>query len=662
MDTPTDRQIRSGSHSWEITCLWNMLLSREGDKREAILMRQGKGWMQIPSMGHEALSAVAHALSPADLIFPCYRDRALMLARGVTTYDLALDFLGRTGSSSAGRNLPGHFSSKPHNVFSHASPTALQCLPAVGAAWGLAMFGTADVVLCNIGDAATRQGEFFEAVCFAVQESLPVVFMIQDNGYGISTSTARMLPLRLGVIAPELVERLDGRDPRAVLKSGTEAIARARAGKGPALLWCDIDRIGSHTSSDDHTVYRPAGELEEMHARDPLCSFSAHLIQQGLMSETQWTLMQQDAAEHVAGAYRAAARAEALDAERAIFSVYGDPVSYREPMSSPSEHVENMAHAVNRIFAEGLATFPNIIMFGEDIADPKGGVFGLTKGLSTAFPDRVFNSPLAEATIVGAGAGLAATGWRPVFEIQFIDFMTPGFNQLANQVATLRWRTDGEWTCPAVFYAPYGAYTPGAAIWHSQSNEAWWTHMPGLRVAVPSTPQDAAGLFWSAFQDEDPSLILIPKHLLRARVPIEPTVSVPFGQAAVRREGDHVTVVAWGNGVELALGAADALAADEVHVEVVDLRTLVPCDLLTVEQSLRKTGRLVVVQEDMRSCGFGSFIISEIVSDADRFYLLAAPPQLVTREDVHIPYSPSVEEYLLPSVADVVAAIQATLQ
>lgn len=638
-----------------------MLFAREGDRREAILLRQGKGWMQIPGMGHEALAALAYPLTPDDMIFPCYRDRALMLARGVETYDLALDFLGRTGSSSEGRNLPGHFSSKRHNVFSHASPTALQCLPAVGAAWGFVRSGESHVVLCNIGDAATRQGEFYEAVCFAVQERLPVVFIVEDNGYGISTSTKKQLPFRLGIFAESLYERIDGRDPEIVLRAGQRAVDRARSGGGPTLLWCDVDRLSSHTSADDHSAYRSQEEIDEISARDPLALFSNRLIERGILTEAQWASMQKDVAEDVVKAYRLADQAAWPDPMRAIFDVYGPPAPHVDPPAGAFGDEESIVSALNKTFAEGLAQFPDLMMFGEDIADPKGGVFGLTKGLSTRFPDRVLNSPLAEATIIGTAAGLAATGHRPVFEIQFIDFLAPGFNQLANQVSTLRWRTGGQWTCPAVFYATYGAYTPGAAIWHSQSNEAWWTHMPGLRVAVPSTPQDAIGLFWSAFQDNDPSLMLIPKHLFRRRMPVDPPAAIPFGQAAVRLAGDSVTVVAWGNGVDLALDAAALLAESGVTAEVIDLRTLVPCDLLTVEESLRKTGRLVVVEEDMRTCGFGSFVISEIAADPERFYLLAAPPQLVSREDVQIPYCPSVEEYLLPSVDNVVTAIQTTL-
>lgn len=321
-----------------------------------------------------------------------------------------------------------------------------------------------------------------------------------------------------------------------------------------------------------------------------------------------------------------------------------------------------MVAAMNRTFQAGLERFPSMIMVGEDIEDPKGGVFRFTAGLSTRFPGRVINSPLAEATIVGLGAGLALSGFRPVFEIQFIDFMATGFNQLVNQVATLRWRSNGEWKCPLVIYAPYGAYLPAGGMWHSQSNDGWWAHTPGLRVAVPSTPADVVGLFWAAFQDEDPSLILIPKHIFRVRMQAPRFDVIPFGRAAVRREGADVTLVTWGSCTELAEKVAERMADQGVSIEVIDLRTLVPCDWPTIEASLRKTGRLVVVHEDNRTCGFGQAVIAEMTSRPDRFQLLLSPPQLVARLDVHVPFCPDLEYATLPDLERVLEAVRITLE
>ncbi|MEN3001524.1 MAG: thiamine pyrophosphate-dependent enzyme [Armatimonadota bacterium] len=640
-----------------------MMLSREGDRREGILMRQGKGWFQVPGMGHEALAAIAYHLRPDDYIFPTYRDRALMLARGMTTREIALDFMARAGSSSEGRNMPAHYSSKKLNVFSVATPTGSQCLPAVGAAWGIKLAGDDRVVVCSIGDAATRQGEFYEAVCYAVQERLPIVFVVEDNQYGISTPTRRMLPMRLHIFDEQWVTFVNGRYAQEVYEKSGEAIQKARSGGGPTILWCEIDRLSSHTSADDHRVYRPAEEIEAMFERDPIRLFAEQLIAEGELTREQYEQMQAEIAKEVDAIYQEVERVPLPDPVHVLDHLYGEPPSAYKPLPLEVEsEPTTMVAAFNRTLHAAMETFDNIIVFGEDIEDPKGGVFGFTKGLSTKYPDRVRNSPLAEATIVGTAVGLAAMGYRPVFEIQFIDFITPGFHQLVSQIATLRWRSKGEWKCPMVIYSPYGAYLPAGGMWHSQSNDGWWAHTPGIRIAIPSTPEDTAGLLWAAIQDDDPTLFLIPKHIFRMRQPVQAYRAIPFGKAAIRREGSDVTVVAWGNTLELAFQAAEHFAAQGVSLEIIDLRTLVPCDWETIEQSLAKTGRLVVIHEDNRTCGFGQAIISEMTSVPERFNLLLAPPQLVARYDVHIPFCPELEYAVLPDLPRVIRAIQTTLE
>ena len=301
------------------------------------------------------------------------------------------------------------------------------------------------------------------------------------------------------------------------------------------------------------------------------------------------------------------------------------------------------------------------MIFGEDVEDPKGGVFGFTKGLSTRHPKRVFNSPLAEATIAGTAVGLAATGFRPIFELQFVDFVAPAWNQIVNQLSTLRWRSNSDWTCPAVFYAPYGAYLPAGATWHSQSNEALFTHVPGLRVAVPTTPSDMAGLLWTALNEEDPTLFLIPKHVMRVRHVAPATkVRVGFGRARIVRDGTDVTIATWGNGIELACEAADALG-NECSTEIIDLVSLVPCDWGTIATSVSRSGRLIVVSEDSRLGNFGQSIIAEMVGTPERFDAFLSPPVLIAREDVHIPYNPVLEYAVLPDVARIRSAILASL-
>jgi 2-oxoisovalerate dehydrogenase E1 component len=647
----------------KLDLLRTMMLSREGDRREGILMRQGKGWFQVPGMGHEALAAIAYHLRPDDYLFPTYRDRALMLARGMTTREIALDFMARAGSSSDGRNMPAHYSSRALNVFSVATPTGAQCLPAVGAAWGIKLAGDDRVVVCSIGDAATRQGEFYEAVCYAIQESLPIVFVVEDNQYGISTPTRNMLPMRLQVFDERWVVFVNGRRADEVYEKAGEAIRKARTGGGPTILWCEIDRLSSHTSADDHRVYRPADEIEAMFERDPIRLLAEQLIAEGTLTQEQYEQMQADITREVDAIYQEVERVPLPDPAHVLDHLYGEPPAHYKPMPLEVEsEPTTMVAAFNRTFHAAMETFDNIVVFGEDIEDPKGGVFGFTKGLSSKYPERVRNSPLAEATIVGTAVGLAAMGYRPVFEIQFIDFITPGFHQLVSQIATLRWRSKGEWKCPLVIYSPYGAYLPAGGMWHSQSNDGWWAHTPGIRVAIPSTPEDLAGLFWAAIQDDDPTLLLIPKHIFRVRMPVQAYRAIPFGKAAIRREGTDVTVVAWGNTLELAFQAAEQFAQQGVSLEIIDPRTLVPFDWETVEGSLAKTGRLVVIHEDNRTCGFGQAIIAEMTSVPERFNMLLSPPQLVARYDVHIPFCPELEYAVLPDLARVMRAIQTTLE
>lgn len=642
-----------------------MVMAREGDARENLLLRQGRGTFQLSGAGHEGIAALAPHVGPQDLVFPAYRDRALMHALGMTIEETARDFFGHGTSSSGGRNLPGHFSSRRLNVFSITSPVGAQCLPAVGAAWARQKEGAHGVALCHIGDAATRQGEFFEAVAQARADRLPIVFVVEDNGYGISTPTRGLTPLALGMMPEAILLRVDGRDAEEVYARGGQAVQKAREGHGPSILWCELDRLSNHTSADDHRLYRPVDEIDALVAKDPLDRLAAGLQRLGHLSEEDWNAMRAQTTETVRRAYaRVEQEAPPLESE-VDAHLYGRPrTSY--PVRDGAKPNTTMLQAVNDTLAASLADNPRALIFGEDVEDPKGGVFGLTKGLSTAFPGQVVNSPLAEATIVGSAVGLAAVGWRPIVELQFIDFVGPAFNQLIAQVANLRWRTKGEWNCPLTIVAPCGAYLPGGGMWHSQSNEGWFAGIPGLRIAVPSTPEDAAGLLWAATHDDDPSLVLLPKHLLRAeRPPTGPdaAAAIPWGKGRVVRGGQDATIVAWGNGVEVAEAAADRLAAEDgTQVEIVDLRTLVPCDWTLIETSVARTGRLVVVQEDSKTGGFGQAVVSEVVARPELFGLLKAPPTLVARPDVHVPFNAALEASILPSGRTVALAVRNALK
>ncbi|MDH4389166.1 MAG: thiamine pyrophosphate-dependent enzyme [Fimbriimonas sp.] len=634
-----------------------MMISREGDRREGILLRQSKGWFQVSGMGHEALGALAYLLREDDYLFPYYRDRGLMLARGLSNRELALAYFAKREGSSGGRQMPGHYSSRKHNVFSVCTLTGGNCLPACGTAWGMKMDGKDSVAIATIGDAAARQGEFYEAWAFAVQEKLPVIFILEDNKYGISTPTEKFMPFHLPLFDSEAIVKVDGRRPDDILEAGRTAIDKARKGDGPTMIWLDLDRLSSHTSSDDHRVYRDLNEIEEMQHRDPIRLLSEELLKSGALTEAAFQAMQDEVFKLVDEDYIAAEKADDPIGEETMRDCWGDEVNAEAPPIAPGR--QTMVSAINTTFRKALENDPKIVFFGEDIEDPKGGVFGVTKGLSEAFPKQVFNSPLAEATIMGVAVGLSAYGWRPVFELQFIDFIAPGWNQITGQMSTLRWRSFGEWKCPLVIYAPYGAYLPGGSLWHSQSNEASLAHVPGIRVAIPSTPQDAAGLLWSAIHGDDPTFVLVPKHIFRMQIEVDNVEPVPFGVANVVQEGTDVTIVTYGNTMEL---VHEAVAKSGVSCEIIDLRSIVPCDYETITESVAKTGRLVVVHEDTKTCGFGQSIISEMVSVPERFNLFLSPPQLVCRDDVHIGYNPIYEYAALPDVDQVISAINLVME
>jgi 2-oxoisovalerate dehydrogenase E1 component len=635
-----------------------MMLSREGDRREGILLRQSKGWFQVSGMGHEAIGAFAYHLRPDDYLFPYYRDRGLMLARGLTNYELALAYFAKRGSQSGGRNMPAHFSSRPHNVFSVATPTGATLLPGAGTAWAMQLDGTDSVVFASCGDAAARQGEFYEGVAYAFQEKLPMIIVVEDNKYGISTPTEKMLPFHLGLLKEDSYVKVDARHVENVDKVAAESIAKARRGDGPTLIWADLDRLSSHTSSDDHRVYRKPDDISEMMARDPIRLLAEELMASGELTQAQYDSIQEEIVKLVDDDYIRAEKDQDPLASEVKDHIFGNlPRAETPPIQSGQKMT--MVSAINQTFRKALENDPKVVFFGEDIEDPKGGVFGITKGLSESFPKQVFNSPLAEGTILGTAVGMAAYGWKPVFELQFVDFFTPAWNQILTNMSTLRWRTFGNWTCPLVIYAPYGAYLPGGGMWHSQANEGFFAHCTGIRIAIPSTPEDAAGLFWTAMNTEDPTFILIPKHIFRMNVQVENVVPVPFGKARIVQEGSDVTLVTYGNCIEVAEEAARKSGSS---VEIIDLRTVVPIDYDSIVKSVEKTGRLVVVHEDIKTGGIGQAIVSEMTGLPERWNLFLSPPQLVARDDVHIGYNPIYEYAALPSVQQVVDAIAITME
>lgn len=639
-----------------------MATAREGDRREGILYRQGKGWLQVPGVGHEALAALVYALSPQDYIYPYYRQRAIALARGISNYEMALSFFAQRDSSSGGRQMSNHYSDPERRVVVSATLTGLQCLPAAGTAWACQREGKGGVVVCCIGDAAVRQGEFYEALCLACQMNLPLIFLVEDNAYGISTPTKDMTPWNIQALHPDLVTHLNGRHALEVYETGRHAINKARSGGGPTVLWAQIDRLLSHTASDDQRVYRSSDELDAMFLRDPIHLLRDELIRAGELTSKVWEEELEDIVRQVDADYRRAEQAAPPEPSRVAEHLFSSARLTSHTSHLPEQETWNMVGAVNETLRQSLEDDQRVLMFGEDIEDPKGGVFGLTKGLSSLFPGRVVNSPLAEATIAGTAVGLAVAGYKPVFEIQFVDFIGPAFNQIVNQIATLRWRSAGAWKCPLVFIMPCGAYLPAGGPWHSLTNESWFAHTPGLQIVMPSTPHDAASLLRAAIHGDDPVLFMLPKHLFRQKFSLARDEPIGLGQAAIRTYGSDVTVIAWGNCVEVALAAAEMVEKENVSVEVIDLRSIVPCDWNTLRDSIAKTGRFVVVQEDARTASFGQAIIAEMTSPPGYWGYLSAPPQLVSRPDVHIPFHPDSEAFILPSIDDVCSAIRLTMK
>jgi 2-oxoisovalerate dehydrogenase E1 component len=635
--------------------LLTILESRHGDLREENLNRQGKGHFHVSGQGHEGMAAVGMLMQPDDYACPYYRDRGFVLGRGVTTRQLALDYMAKRESSSRGRQMPSHYSYPEFHIWSVPTPTASQLLPACGMAWGMKLDGKKSLTVATVGDAATRQGDFYEAVAFAKEHKLPLLLVVEDNGYGISSPTRRTNPLALNVLAAEEWVLIDGWDVEQVHTVAAELMDRIRAGGGPVFIWMKLERLTSHTSSDDQKIYRSSEELSTLSDRDPLKFLREQLIAENALTLEEFEKLDGEIKEKVRGDYIAAEKAEnplAGDLEANVVHAMPD---LDHEMFKPGKY--RMGDMINLTLRAGLDANPRRMIFGEDVEDPKGGVFTLTKKLSTDFPQQVFNSPLAESTILGVACGLASYGRAPVFEMQFIDFIYPGWNQLVTNLATLRWRTFGKWTCPAVIYAPYGAYLPGGSLWHSQANEAAIAHFPGLNVVIPSTPEDAAGLLWSAMHGDDPTLVLIPKHMLWAEREVTDAISaVPIGQARRFTEGRDVTIVAWGNTVEKSLEAVAQLG-DSVSVELIDLRSIVPWDREMIEESVRKTGRLVVVQEDTENCSVGQMIISHLAGRPDVWSRLLSPPLLVSKGNVMIGYNPIYEYAALPDMARIVDAV-----
>ena len=672
-----------------------MLLSRRIDDKEIQLKNQSQLFFQISGAGHEAILVAAGLVLRAghDWFYPYYRDRALCLTLGMTPREM---FLAGVGSSddptSGGRQMPSHWGDPARHIVSQSSATGTQCLHAVGCAEaGLlyerltdipdrhARFRADEVVYVSVGDGATSEGEFWESLNVSCLRRLPVLFVVEDNGFAISTpvevQTSGGSISRLVESFPDLkIIRCDGTDVIASHRAMSDAAAWCRARRGPALVHASVTRPYSHSHSDDERAYKSAREREEEAARDPLTKLARLLLDRGILSNELAEIahsVDHEIAEAAESAMKAPKPSPSTVGQY-VYSPTVDPTSpaFETPLD-PSGPPDTMVAAINRTLKDEMAANPHIVVFGEDVADAtrevhldevpgKGGVFKVTLGLQRQFgSDRVFNSTLAEAAIVGRACGMGTRGLKPVVEIQFFDYIWPAMMQLRDEISMLRYRSNNAFACPMVVRVAIGGYLRGGSIYHSQSGESIFAHCPGLRVVYPSTAQDAAGLLRTAIRSDDPVLFLEHKHLYRQTYNKGPypgaDYMVPFGSSAVRREGTDVVVITWGALVQRSLVAAQQAEKAGVSVMVVDLRTIAPFDWAGIAAAVRRTNRVVIAHEDQLTCGFGAEIAARVASDL--FEHLDAPVRRVAALDTPVAYYPDLEDAILPGSADVLNAI-----
>ena len=690
-----------------------MYLSRRTDDREIILKRQQKIFFQISCAGHEALLVAAGmALKPGyDWFFPYYRDRAICLTLGNTVEEQLLQAVGAAADpASGGRQMPSHWSSSKLHIVTPSSATATQCLHAIGCAeagrfftrhpeaaakhtgdyreYKDVRFHGDEVTYVSIGEGSTSQGEFWESLNTASNGKLPVLYVVEDNGYAISTPVEVNTPggniSRLIANFPNFhFAEIDGTDPLVCYRAMVEAVAYCRSGKGPALVHGHVIRPYSHSLSDDERAYRSAAEVQADAARDPISRMQLWLLREGILDEAGIDALEKAVDEEVQLAADVAVKAALPPATRTAITkhVYSEDLSVTDKrwLSEPGHAAEDasertMADLINATLKDEMRRDQRVVVYGEDVADAtrdeplragelkgKGGVFKLTHGLQAEFgSDRCWNSPLAEANIVGRAIGMAVRGMKPVVEIQFFDYIWPAMHQMRNELSVVRWRSNGDFSCPLVMRVPIGGYLTGGAIYHSQSGESIFTHTPGVRVVMPSNAQDAAGLLRTAIRCDDPVLFLEHKRLYRetygrALYP-GPEYTIPFGKAKVVRPGKDLTVVTYGAVVPRALQAAQKIAREKgIDVELIDLRSLSPYDWEAIAESVRKTSRVIIAHEDMLSWGYGAEIAARIGDEL--FHDLDAPVRRVAAMDTFVAYQPVLEDAILPQPEDLYRAM-----
>ena len=637
-----------------------------------VFVRAGKCSFYASARGHEKLQiALAMLLQPGtDWFFPYYREKALMIGLGMPLDEVFQGMLSREGDpNSLGRNMSEHFSSPSLRVVSPTACTGTQFLIAVGMAKAVKTDGRDEVVYVSGGEGSTSEGEFFEALNKAQHDRLPVLFVIQNNGYAISVPQAQQTSSSLVEVAAGFgmrSVRVDGTRFTEMYNSLKPLIQEMRRGAGPLFVEAMVVRLDSHSSSDDQTKYRDPRNMEEARRKDPISHTELRVREMGLLTEKEMEEWRERARTEVEAAARAIDALPYPDPASATADIFSADrvVTEETPPAFISDKPVTMVEAINHGLREEMEHNPKIVMFGEDIQDPKGGVFGVTRGLTEAFPGRVENSPLAEATIVGLAQGMAIGGFKPVVEIQFADYSFPGYMQMRDEIPTLRWRSAGAWSCPMVVRVAVGGYIRGGPF-HSQTPETLYAHTPGWYIAYPSNAADAKGLIKTACRMQDPVLFFEHKGLYRqvyTKTPEPgPDYLLPFGRARVVRPGDDLTVVTWGRTVHMTQQALSQIAGEGAgpSVEVIDLRTIVPMDVETVLASVRRTGKALVVHEAPLLAGMGAEVAARIADEA--FESLDAPVRRVGAKDCFVPFAPTLETAVLPSVEQIAAAVKEIL-
>jgi len=656
-----------------LNALQMMLRARNVDNKAMNLLRQGKTFFHIAAAGHEAAQlAIGLSLNPKkDWLFPYYRDLGTVLTSGITPEEVFLGTFGKaTDPASGGRQLPVHWGSTRINIPSQSSPTGTQFLQAVGTALASVKRGERNISYVSSGEGTTSQGEFHEAVNWASREKLPVLFVIQNNKYAISVPVSSQSGGKNHSIAEMMAGystlyriRIDGTDFFQSYEKIQEAVEYIRSGKGPALIEADVVRLESHSSSDDQKKYRDKKELEEDLKNDPIEKFAQVLIAKEFLTQNDFDELKKTIIDEINQAADKAFNAPDPKRDEAVKFVF-DESGFKESLdyesSTPSGNKIVMVDAINHALHEEMEKNPDMYIFGEDIEDAKGGVFTATKGLSTRFTKkRVFNSPLAEASIMGVAVGMALTGMKPVVEIQFGDYIWPAFQQMKNEMAPMRYRSNNAWAAPVVTRVAVGGYIHGG-LCHSQNIEAFFSHIPGILIAYPSNAADAKGLLKTACRIKDPVLFLEHKGLYRQSFAITPEPDenylLPFGKAKVVKEGTDVTVVSWGVSLWDSMLAAKKLEDENFSVEVIDLRTIVPLDEETIYNSVKKTNKVIIIHEDTLFSGFGAEIAARIADKC--FQFLDAPVKRIAAKDAHIPYAPILENEDLPSRDEIFKGIK----